>query len=137
MRTGTQIIFARHDRRALRRRMRIETLVDRFLHPAVLAHLHDIEPVRIRPENIQCFDSSLAMTRSTELRAPNGLPQEMQGKGSSSLRTIVPAFQASKSTRGSIRMTFSGQVGLTEPALYAQALGEPQHRLVRIIGQGP
>src|SRR3954451_7814991 len=37
-----QIIFSRHDRRALRRRMRIKTLVHHRFDAAVRAHLDDV-----------------------------------------------------------------------------------------------
>src|SRR4029453_10144959 len=38
-----QIVFRRHDRRALRRRMRIETFVHHCFDPAIRAHLDDVE----------------------------------------------------------------------------------------------
>src|SRR6185436_6987544 len=39
----TQVIFRRHDRRALRCRMRIETLVHHGFDAAIRAHLDDVE----------------------------------------------------------------------------------------------
>src|SRR5260221_10756361 len=41
--TRAQIILRRHHRRALRRRMRVETLVDHGFDPAIRAHLDDVE----------------------------------------------------------------------------------------------
>ena len=49
------------------------------------------------------------------LFVPNGLPQAMQGKGSSSFTTLCPPLHASKSMRGSSVMTFSGHVAWQSP----------------------
>src|SRR5512144_1620516 len=43
-----QIIFRRHDGRALRCRMRIKTLVHHGFHAAIRAHLDDVEAFGIR-----------------------------------------------------------------------------------------
>src|SRR4051812_32296233 len=40
----SQIIFRRHDRRALRRGMRVETFVHHGFDAAIRAHLDDVEP---------------------------------------------------------------------------------------------
>src|SRR5882724_3875399 len=69
----------------------------------------------LAPWNIQCFSPSFASTRSIELLVPNGLPQAMQLNGSSSFSTRSGAFQAWKSRRGSMVMTFSGQVASQSP----------------------
>src|SRR5712672_2790391 len=42
-----QIILCRHDRRALRRRMRVKTLVDDGFDAAIRAHLDDIDPLGV------------------------------------------------------------------------------------------
>src|SRR5437899_3055244 len=42
-----QIVLRRHDRRALRRGMRIETFVHHRFDPAIRAHLDDVEPFGI------------------------------------------------------------------------------------------
>src|SRR5882672_2283981 len=42
-----QIILCRHDRRALRRRMRIKTLVHHGFDAAISAHLDDIDPLGV------------------------------------------------------------------------------------------
>ena len=65
--------------------------------------------------NIQCWPSSLAATRSTELLTPNGLPQRMQANGSSCLMMRLMAVAARKSICGFRLMTFSGQVALHSP----------------------
>src|SRR3979490_1439195 len=69
----------------------------------------------LAPWNIQCFSPSLASTRSIELLVPNGLPQAMQLKGSSSFSTVSGEFHALKSSRGSSVITFSGQVDSQSP----------------------
>src|SRR6266403_5320830 len=42
-----QIVFGGHDRRALRRRMRVKTLVDHGFDAAIRAHLDDIDPLGV------------------------------------------------------------------------------------------
>ena len=59
--------------------------------------------------------ASFASTRSIELLVPKGLPQAMQLNGSSSFSTRCGVFQAWKSRRGSMLMTFSGQVDSQSP----------------------
>src|SRR5438874_4925894 len=51
-----QVIFRRHDRRALRRGMRIETFVHHRFDAAIRAHLDDVEPPGIGAlEHPVCF----------------------------------------------------------------------------------
>src|ERR1700750_2144627 len=44
---GAQIILCGHDRRTLRRRVRVKTLVDHGLDAAIRAHLDDVDAPRI------------------------------------------------------------------------------------------
>src|SRR3982074_1621043 len=43
-RARAQIILGRHHGRALRRRMRVKTLIDHGFDPAIRAHLDDVDP---------------------------------------------------------------------------------------------
>ena len=65
--------------------------------------------------NIQCLPASFAITRSTEVFVPNGLPQRMHSAGSSVLRRTGLRRWSPKASRGSSPIAASGQVVAHNP----------------------
>src|ERR1019366_9287100 len=132
---GAQIILGRHHGWALRRRMRIKTLVDHGFDPAIRAHLDDIDPpcvgalehpVLFAELGEHALDRAFGAERLAAGNAVEGLFFLQHAQRRVPCREIEPRLE---------RDDFLGTGGFAEPALHAQAFGEAQHGAVGVVRQ--
>src|SRR6478609_1659483 len=130
-----QIIFRRHDRWSLRRRMRIEALVHHSFDAAIRAHLDDVEtpgvgalehPVLLAELGKHAVDRALGAERLTASDAIERLFFLQHAERRIPRREVEARFDADD---------FFGAGGLAKAALHAEALGKAQHRTVGIVRQ--
>src|SRR5215212_6381883 len=129
----TQIIFRRHDGRALRPRMRIETLVHHGFDAAIRAHLDDGETFGVGALEHPVFFAEFcqhAVDRAF------GAERFAAGDAVERLFLLQHAQRRIPGLEVEARLDaddFFGAGGFTEPALHAEAFGEAQHRAIRIV----
>src|SRR6185503_12310334 len=131
-----QIIFRRHDRRALRPRMRIETLVHNRLDAAIRAHLDDVEA-----SGIGALEHPVPLAAELRQHAINRTPGAERFAAGDAVERLFLLQHALRRVPGlevEARLDsndFFGAGGFAEPALHAKALGEAQHRAIGIVRQ--
>src|SRR4029079_10330654 len=129
-----QIILCRHDRRALRRGMRIKTFVHHRFDTTVRAHLDDVEP-----PGIGALEHPVLLAEFCQHAIDRALGAEGFAAGDAVERLFllqhprrVPGLEVKTRLDGD---DFFGAGGFAEPALHAEAFGETQHRAIGVIGQ--
>src|SRR3954470_11354912 len=132
-RARPQIVLGRHDRRTLRRRMRVKTLVDDGFDAAIRAHLDDIEafgvgalehPVLLAEFGKHAIDRALGAERFAAGDAVEGLFLLQDAQRRVPRRKIQPRLE---------RDDLFGTGCFAKSALHAQAFGEAQHGSIRIV----
>src|SRR5215207_8827898 len=130
-----QIIFRRHDRRALRRRMRIETFVHHGFDAAIRAHLDDVEAF-----GVGALEHPVFLAEFCEYTVDRAFGAERLAAGDAVERLFllqhaqrrIPGLEVETRLDAD---DFFGAGRFAEPALHAEALGEAQHRAIGVVGQ--
>src|SRR6478609_589508 len=129
-----QIILRRHDRRALRRRVRIETFVHDGFDTAVRAHLDDVEAPGVGALEHPVLIAEFCQHAVDRAFGPEGFAAadavERFFLLEHTLRR-VPGLEVETRLDAD---DFLGAGGFAEAALHAEALGEAQHGAVGIVG---
>src|SRR6266850_6403548 len=128
-----QIIFRRHDGRALRRRVRIKTFVHHRFDTAVRAHLDDVEA-----PGVGALEHPVLLAEFCEHAVDRALGAERLAAGDAVERLFflqhaqrrIPGLEVETRLDGDDLL---GAGGFAEPALHAEAFGEAQHRAIRVI----
>src|SRR6187431_1874476 len=128
-----QIIFRRHGRRALWRRMRVEAFIHHGFDAAIRAHLDHVEP-----PGIGALEHPVLLAEFCQHAVDRAFGAEGFAAGNAVERLFflqhplrrVPGLEVETRFDGD---DFLGAGGFAEPALHAEALGEAQHGAVRII----
>src|SRR5213080_1906295 len=129
-----QIILRRHDGRALRRRMRIETFVYHRFDAAIRAHLDDVEAF-----GVGALEHPVLLAEFCQHAVDRALGAEGFAAGDAIERLFflqhalrrVPGLEVEARLDGDDLL---GAGGLAKPALHAEAFSEAQHRAVGIVG---
>src|ERR1700704_3555955 len=133
-RARPQIVIGRHDRRTLRRRMRVKTLVDDGFDAAIRAHPDDIEtfgvvalehPVLVAEFCNHAVDRALGAER---LAASDAIERLFFLQYS---KRRVPGLEVEPRLE---RDDVLGTGRFAQSALHAEIFGKPQHRAVGIVG---
>src|SRR5216684_5355566 len=132
---GAQIIVCRHDRRALRRRMRVEALVHNGFDAAIRAHLDDIDPL-----GVGALEHPVLLAELGEHAVDRAFGAEGLAAGNAKERLFflqhlqrrVPCLEIEARLK---RDDLFRTGRFAKSALHAQALGEAQHRAVGIVRQ--
>src|SRR6476620_5489139 len=132
-----QIVLGGHDRRPLRRPMRVEAFVDHGLDAAIAAHLYDVEtfgvaalkhPVLLAELGEHAVDRALGAKGLAASNAKERLFLLQHAK------RRVPGLEIEPRLKGDDLFRTSR---FAKPALHAQAFGKSQHRAVGIVRQRP
>src|SRR4051812_24055570 len=131
----SQIVFGRHDGRALRRRMRVKTLVHHGFDAAVRAHLDDVETF-----GVGALEHPVPLAQLGQHAVDRAFGAEGFAAGDAVERLFllqhtlrrVPGLEVETRLDAD---DFLGAGGFAEPALHAKTLGEAQHRAIRVVRQ--
>src|SRR5437660_259710 len=129
----TQIIFCRHHRRALRRGMRVETFVHHGFDAAVRTHLDDVEAF-----GIGALEHPVLLAEFGEHAVDRAPGAEGFAAGDAVERFFLLQHTLRRVPGLEVETRFDaddllGAGGFAEPALHAEAFGEPQHCAIRIV----
>src|SRR5258705_5553255 len=129
-----QIILGGHDRRPLRRRMRIEAFVHHGFDAAIRAHLDDVETF-----GIGALEHPVAVAELCQHTVDRALGAERFAAGDAEERLFLLQHAQRRIPGLEVKTRLDaddllGAGGFAEPALHAEAFGEAQHRAIRVIG---
>src|SRR5829696_6036538 len=129
----TQIIFRRHDGRALRPGMRIETLIYYGFDAAIRAHLDDVEAF-----GVGALEHPVFFAEFCKHAVDRAFGAEGFAAGDAVERLFLLQHTQRRAPGLEVETRFEGDDLLgagrfAEAALHAQALGEAQHRAIRIV----
>ena len=130
---GAQIILGGHHRRALRRPVRVKTLVHHGLDAAIRAHLDDIDAL-----GIGALEHPVLLAKFCQHAVDRALGAERFAAGDAKERLFllqhpqwrVPCLEIEPRLQ---RDDMLGTGVLAQPALHAQAFGKAQHGAVGIV----
>src|SRR6266852_3788832 len=128
-----QIVLGGHDRRPLRRRMRVKTLVHHGFDAAIRAHLDDIDP-----PGVGALEHPVLVAKLGENAVDRALGAKGLAAGNAKERLFllqhakrrVPGLEIEPRLKGD-DLFRTGR--FAKPALHAQAFGKAQHRAVGIV----
>src|ERR1700687_5200645 len=128
-----QIILGGHDGRTLRRRMRVEALVDDSFDAAIRAQLDDVEPLGVGALEHPVLLAELGEHALNRAPGAKGL-----AAGNAKKRLFLLQHAKRRVPGLEIKPRFKGDdlfrtARFAKPALHAQTFGKSQHRAVRIV----
>src|SRR6185369_9585492 len=128
-----QIIFRRHDGRALRCRVRIETFVHHRFDAAIRAHLDDVEA-----SGIGALEHPVLLAEFCQHAVDRAFGTKGFAAGDAVERLFLLQHALRRVPGLEVETRFNGDDllgagGFAKPALHAEAFGETQHRTVGIV----
>src|SRR5258708_9324383 len=128
-----QIVLGGHDGRTLRRRMRVETLVDDGFDAAIRAHLDDVET-----SGVGALEHPVLLAELGEHAVDRAFGAKTLAAGNAKKRLFLLQHAKRRIPGLEIEPRFKGddlfRTGrFAKPALHAQAFGKSKHRALGIV----